>query len=177
MTGCLQTKSGKYYVVLSFKNEMGKRQQKWINTGLEVKDNKRKAELFLKKTISEYSNANITPHKNILFIDFMYHWLETIENSIEPNTHTSYCATITNYIKPHFTETAVKLQNLKPTDIQVFYNVQLKKGLSATTVLSQHANIRKALQYAVKMNIIAYNPADRVTLPKKQKYKANYYTK
>jgi len=47
--------------------------------------------------------------------------------------------------------------------------------LSATTVLKIHANVRKALQYAVKMNMIPYNPADRVEKPKKQKYNASFY--
>ena len=48
-------------------------------------------------------------------------------------------------------------------------------GLSSTTVLKVHANIRKALQYAVNLNIIPYNPADRVVKPKKQKYTADFY--
>ena len=36
--------------------------------------------------------------------------------------------------------------------------------------------IRESLEEAVKKNIIPYNPADRVTLPKKQKYVGNFYT-
>lgn len=60
-------------------------------------------------------------------------------------------------------------------DIQLFYNHYMDKGLSSTTVLKIHANVRKSLQYAVKMNMIAYNPADRVEKPKKHKYTANYY--
>jgi len=43
-------------------------------------------------------------------------------------------------------------------------------------VIKIHANVRKALQHAMKMNMILYNPADRVTLPKKIKYRANFYS-
>ena len=176
MKGCLQKKHGKYYAVISFKNDCGEWQKKWINTNLPVKDNLRKAEKFLFEKIAEYSASNIKPSKNILFIDYMYEWLETMRSSIEPNTYESYKATINVYVKPHFAKTKINLQTLEPRDIQEFYNKQIKNGLSATTVLSQHANIRKALQHAVKMNIIPYNPADRVTLPKKVKYNASYYT-
>lgn len=43
MTGSLQVKNGKYYMVLN-STENGKRKQKWISTGLTEKGNKRKAE-------------------------------------------------------------------------------------------------------------------------------------
>ena len=39
----------------------------------------------------------------------------------------------------------------------------------------EHANIHKALKYAVKMDLIPFNPADKVERPKKQKYIADYY--
>lgn len=43
MTDALQTKRGKYYCVLDFKDEKGSRKLKWISTSLEVKGSKRKA--------------------------------------------------------------------------------------------------------------------------------------
>lgn len=49
-------------------------------------------------------------------------------------------------------------------------------GISANTILHYHANIHKALAYAVKTERIPTNPADKVELPKKQKHIANYYT-
>ena len=49
MTGSLQTKNEKFYIVL---NEMvnGKRKQRWIATGLTVKGNKRKPNNFFVKS-------------------------------------------------------------------------------------------------------------------------------
>lgn len=38
----------------------------------------------------------------------------------------------------------------------------------------EHANIHKALEYAVKLDLIPYNVSDRVTLPKVEKYTPNY---
>jgi integrase len=186
MKGSLQTKSNVYYAVLSFKDESGKWRYKWICTGLEVKDNKRKAEAFLNKVLAEYNGINTIQSNDMVFIDFMYHWLETVAGAIEQNTYESYRDIIKRYIEPHFTKNQIKLQRLEPKHIQEFYNGQMKasqtedgktkSGLSANSVLKIHANIRKALQHAVKMGMIPFNPADRVTLPKKKQYHANFYT-
>ena len=53
MSGSLQIKNGKYYAVISYKNEQGKHKQKWVNTNLEAKGNKRKAEDFLNKLLAK----------------------------------------------------------------------------------------------------------------------------
>ena len=50
-----------------------------------------------------------------------------------------------------------------------------QKSLSPGTVIHYHANIHKALKYAVKMDLIPFNPADKVERPKKQRYIADYY--
>ena len=52
ITGNLQEKSGKWYAVLNLKDEKGKRKQKWINTGLPIRGNKKKAEKFLREQIA-----------------------------------------------------------------------------------------------------------------------------
>ena len=52
MTGSLQIKNDKYYIIVNLK-ENGKRKQKWIATGLDVKGNKRKAEQLLRETLLE----------------------------------------------------------------------------------------------------------------------------
>lgn len=46
VAGHLQEKNNFYYIVLSYKDETGKRRTKWESTGLPVKKNKRKPRLF-----------------------------------------------------------------------------------------------------------------------------------
>lgn len=53
MTGSLQVKNGKFYMVLNI-YENGKRKFKWIATGLNEKGNKRKAEQMLRETLQTY---------------------------------------------------------------------------------------------------------------------------
>lgn len=47
----------------------------------------------------------------------------------------------------------ITLQTIKPKPIQDFYQYLLDEGLSGNTVKHYHANIRKALQYAMKTDI------------------------
>ena len=60
MTGSLQTKNEKFYIVLN-DTVNGKRKQRWIATGLSVKGNKRKAEQMLREKLAEegFPNAPI----------------------------------------------------------------------------------------------------------------------
>jgi integrase len=125
------------------------------------------------KTLAEYETTKVSFDKDILFADYMLNWLEVVKCSIEQNTYESYTDIFTRYIEPYFRRKKITLQKLEPYHIQEYYANQLK-SVSPNTVLKQHANIRKALQHAVKMNMIVYNPSDRVTLPKKQKYVANF---
>ena len=52
MTGSLQTKNEKFYIVLN-DTVNGKRKQRWIATGLSVKGNKRKAKQMLREKLAE----------------------------------------------------------------------------------------------------------------------------
>lgn len=50
-----------------------------------------------------------------------------------------------------------------------------ERGLKASTVHRHHANLRKALQYAVKTDVILTNPADKIEKPKAQPFYASFY--
>lgn len=93
---------------------------------------------------------------------------------VEKTTFSSYTQMVKGKIAPYFRKTGVKLGELQARHIQSFYLYELKT-VSASTVIHEHANIHKALKYAVKMDLIPYNPADKVERPKKQKYIADYY--
>lgn len=175
MTGSLQTKNNMYYAVLNFKDGDGKRKQKWISTGLEVKNNKRKAEQVLKDLISEYEDKKISVINKQTFSDFMGEWLEVIKLNVKITTYNGYKLHYDKHIKPYFDKLGVAVTDLTPMQLQNYYNTKLSEGLSASSVKKHHANIHKALDYALKLNVIAYNPADRITLPKRERYKGKFY--
>ena len=74
MTGSLQTKNGKYYMVLN-STENGKRKQRWIATGLAEKGNKRKAEQMLRERLVQEAQKAPLPQPDMLLADCVRHWL------------------------------------------------------------------------------------------------------
>ena len=93
---------------------------------------------------------------------------------MEKTTFSSYTQMVKRKIAPYFRNTGLTLDGIQAKHIQSFYLHELKT-VSPGTVIHYHANIHKALKYAVKMDLIPFNPADKVERPKKQRYIADYY--
>ncbi|MCI8833274.1 MAG: site-specific integrase [Clostridia bacterium] len=68
------------------------------------------------------------------------------------------------------------LNDLKPVEIQKFYTFLYSKELTGNTVLHYHNVIRKALQTALKLDLMLSNPADRVERPKKEQFIGSFYS-
>jgi len=49
------------------------------------------------------------------------------------------------------------------------------KHVTPNSVVHYHANIHKALKYAVKIDLIPTNPADKVERPKKNRFIGSFY--
>lgn len=179
VTASLQIRNGIYQAVLSYKKNE-KWETKWKSTGIKaIKGNKKKAETKkeeIRKKFQEEINSNNIDNEDILFIDYMKKWLKMISASVEPTTLNGYQGVINGRMTDYFKNTKITLQNIKPKHIQEFYQYLLDDGLSGNTVKHYHANIRKALQYAMKTDIILSNPADKVDLPKIEEYKPKFYT-
>ena len=179
VAGHLQEKNDFYYIVLSYKDADGKRKTKWEATGLSVKRNKKKAEALLLERRRNFmvptAPAEIRLDDDILFSDFMLKWLEVTKSSVQITTYASYQGMVERIIAPYFRKRGIKLVDLKATDLQDFYTKQLER-VKANSVIHYHANIHKALKYAVKIDLIPTNPADKVERPKKNAFKGSYYS-
>lgn len=175
VAGHLREKKGYYYAVLNYKDSCGKRKTKWISTGFPVKGNKKRAEAFLadikKKFIPEDTKGI---DEEMLFADYMEKWLDIIKGSIAIPTFASYSNIVKTAVAPYFREKEITLKNLTAKDIQEFYLYELGR-VSASTVIHYHANIHKALKYAVKIDLIDVNPADKVERPKREHYVGSFY--
>ena len=91
------------------------------------------------------------------------------------NEDNSYEQIVNDRITKYFTKNRIKLVDIQAIDIQEYYNTLFNDGLSANSVIHHHAIIRKALDYAYKMDIILNNPADKVQRPKKEQYIGSFY--
>jgi integrase len=144
-----------------------------MSTGLIVKGNKKRAEAILaEKRRTFQPDEPVT--SEILFADFMEQWLRVVKSSIAVPTYASYTNMVKRVISPYFREKKTTLQGLTAKDIQEFYLKELER-VSASSVIHYHANIHKALKYAVKIDLIDVNPADKVERPKKDRFVGSFY--
>lgn len=175
VAGHLREKSGYYYAVLNYTDMFGKRKTKWISTRLPIKGNKKKAEAILMETRHSFKPEEpVALQDDMLFADYMEKWLAVIKGSIAVPTFASYSSMVKKIIAPYFRTKKVTLKELTAKDIQEFYLHELER-VSASSVIHYHANIHKALKYAVKMDLIEVNPADKVERPKKKRFVGSFY--
>ena len=178
--GSVQEKGGYWHTVISYTDKDGRRKQKWQATGLVSKGNKRKAQELLKERIKESEitlEQETDCNPDIPFSEFMSGWLAMIKSTVLITTYGSYQYFIEKRINPYFDEKKLTLQTVKTRDIQEYYNSILSTGTKWNSVSKHHAVIRKALDYAVKMDYILVNPAHKIEMPKRQKYVAEHYNR
>lgn len=177
MTGSLQVKNNTYYAVLNFRNNEGKRVQKWINLNMPVKDNKRKAEAALNELLVQYQDyENIEP-MNLLLSRLVAQWLETNRPNIAVTTYDQYYHILTKHLTPYFNSKKMTVSKLTAGDLEDYYAYKVQEGLSPNSVIKHHAMIRTALQWAVKHRLIRENVADFAQKPAHVKYQgADPYT-
>ena len=96
-------------------------------------------------------------------------WCADYLGGVKPFTVASYSGHIKNHIKPALG--AIRLEALNAHTIQSFYNSlgnerDGKPGLSPKTIKNIHGVLHKALQQAVSVGYLRFNPTDACTLPR-----------
>ena len=124
---------------------------------------------------------------NMRLRDFIPQYLETVSVTMSPTTLHLYEQVISNHILPKLG--GKKLTDIKPLHVQKFikYLSELENKsptnntgkLSATTIRRYLCVLQSILRLAVKLDIIAVNPAkaEKLTLPKKVTPKIEIFTK
>lgn len=182
MTGSLQIKSGKFYMVLNIQ-ENGKRKMKWISTGLAVKGNKRKAEQMLRETLQTYEIEQRGPKCDMPYSDYVQKWLEYVHRKVDEVTYQGYELLAQRQIIPWFQEKSTKLDEVSLPLLQEYIDEKATKGRAdgkgglSPRSLRLHKNILyQSLTEAVKDGLIASNPCQHVILPKNVRYESHFYT-
>lgn len=194
-------KHGKHYVIFDYKDNEGNRKRKWVNTGLPEKCKKKdltaKIDELVSEFYKEYIENNImkaeaeaeekakaaesassakTEKDGYTFLEFFQVWLKAIKPTVAENTYEGYLHTshrIINYFEKFYP--GLMLTDLTAMELQRFYNDMYTSGLSANTIKHYHANIHKALKYAIKMNLISVNESEKTERPKMEQYEAVFY--
>lgn len=182
MTGSLQVKNGKFYMVLNCKDH-GKRKQKWLPTGLPERGNKRRAEQLLRETLLRYEQQSGLIPSDVAFAAYIRHWLDQVKRRVDPVTYQGYETLAQRHIIPYFEESGVKLTALTRQQLQVYLDekgdhgrLDGKGGLSPRS-LKLHKNIlHQTLTEAVKEGLLSANPCDYIDLPSIPRYEATVYS-
>ena len=135
MSGSLQEKHGKYYVVFSYKDCNGKRKTEWVNTGIpSARGNKRKADQRMADIISKREKRlakefeKEEPTKDMLFADYIDLWLEQAKDTVDVITFDGYKSYVVNHIKPYFAKLDLTLHSVKVTDIERYLDSKATSG-------------------------------------------------
>lgn len=148
-TGSLYERNGTYHAIISYYDEYGKRKQKWFNTELPIRGNKKAAQRFLEELLAEWDKKNVK-YCDLTVAQYFENWLEEIQLGIKPNTYRSYCGNMRNHIIPYFKAKKLLIQELKPYHLEEYYKFKLQphsklnsaEALSHTTIKHHHQNIR-----------------------------------
>lgn len=158
-----------YTIILSLGRDpqTGKRRQQWVT----IKGNKKNAEKRLSELLSQHDSGTFIKPGKLTVGDYLDQWLNDCRINVAPNTTQTYAWFVDKHIKPAIGQ--IPLTALKPEHLQRLYTDKLtsgrrdgKGGLGSRSVRYIHVTLHKALKSAVKMGMIARNPADSVDTPK-----------
>ena len=99
---------------------------------------------------------------------FLTDWLDnTARHTLRPTSYDGYADLVHHHLVPALGR--VPLAKLTPQQIAACYGDLLAKGLAARTVQYAHAVLHRALDQAVRWNLVARNPTDAVDAPRPQR--------
>jgi integrase len=139
--------------------ENGKRKVFYGRTRKEVQEK-------LKVALREQQQGTLVTAPQQSVKEFLEDWLEnTHKQNIRPRSHERYEEIVRLHIVPAIGK--IPLQKLTAQRVQKFYSDKLKEGLSSVTVNAIHNLLHKALDTAVRWELISQNVCDKVSPPRK----------
>lgn len=179
----VQSKKGRLYAVMQVKKD-GTTKPVWRALGLPEGANKTKVNKAFREVVAQYEQEfweeqerGGRPPADIPVYDYLVSYLKRVEPELQKNTIVSYRSMTNGKIRRYFQRRPqLTVGNLKPQDIQDFYQSLFADGVVANTVIHYHALLRRAFQQAFKEERIDANPFERVGRPKKNKFHGENYT-
>jgi integrase len=137
---------------------------------------RREAERALAEWLAELDRGIAVDGTRMTVAEYLHYWHTTVAvPTKEPNTADQYLRFIDHHICP--TLGPIPLQRLTPQQVQSLYAAKGRGGrrdrkpggLSATTINTIHRMFNSAMRQAVAWALIALNPLERVTPPRRRR--------
>ena len=136
-----------------------------------VKGTKSEAKTALAKLVTEVSEGRVANSGAATFDELFDRWLELKEHQLDPRTHDGYRWIIERYLSKAIG--SMKISRLRTADLDHLYATLLRSGgrngkpLSPATVRQCHNVMRQSLAQARRWGMLAVNPAEDATPPRK----------
>lgn len=98
------------------------------------------------------------------------------KNELKVNTFDTYYGSYRKHIKDSEIG-KIAIEDLTTMDLQAFYNRKSQDGYHSRTIRHMSVIINEALDYAVRIQKLKFNPNKYTILPKKKRYEAKVMTK
>lgn len=164
------TRSGKEYTYWEARYTAGRDPGtvKQIQRSITGKTQKEVAQK-LKAATASIDQGTYTAPSKMTVGEWLDVWASDYLGGVKPRTVDSYVATVENHLKPALG--AMKLEALPTHEIQGLYNNLQKQRrdvppLSPKSIRNLNGVLHKALQQAVELGYIRFNPADACKLPR-----------
>jgi integrase len=123
----------------------------------------------LSSVVSSLDSGSYIEPSRLLFGAWLDIWLDEYNINVKPRTLLEYKGQCNYRIKPFLG--SIKLALLRPHDVQMFLNKQSvpsknMKALNPKSIHNLHGILHKALEQAVKIGYLKFNPANACILPR-----------
>lgn len=137
----------------TYTDPTGKRQYFCDKDLLALRDREKEVRRDMLDGIDSYVRASCT-------FDYLFERFISTKTNLRSSTRTNYIYTYRRYVKEAFGRK--KIGDIKYSDIKLFYQRQLERGLSLGTVDSMHRIISASFKLAVRDDVIRKSPAEGV---------------
>jgi integrase len=118
----------------------------------------------LAEALGDRSKGLIFDDENVSVGEYLDTWLKGLTGSVRQSTFDGYEIAVRVHIKPALGR--LKLKKLTPAHVAGFYQDKLAVGFAPASVNKLHVSLHKALDQAVKWNMIPRNVTEAVKAPR-----------
>lgn len=161
-----QRKSDGRWVASFLVEETGKRKYLYADIDDNTEQNAYKK---LQEALFQQKQGKLATGPRQTVKQFLERWFEDVHKfEVRETTYPSHVSILNIRILP--TIGHIQLQKLTAQQVQNLYADLAKQGLKPGSIHNTHVILHKALEQAVRWNLISRNVCDAVTLPKEEKH-------
>lgn len=180
----LVVRNGYWVGIIYYKDDFGNYKQKWINTKLKERGNKKEAQKILDEATLKFQNdydlGNIEKTKSssesYSFVDWLDNYVDGKKNQVTVYVQRAYKDKV-RIMRKYFGEN-LKLKDVTYEHLNKFYD-HLRETRNNKNITIKHymVIINPAMREAYKNDLITKNPSDFIDPLKKEKSRFKYYNK